>query len=461
MGGLDGFLSTFNVGGHDSDPTLNEAPVLQSPPGALDNFLGLFGGAEMESHWFYDKKYELKFDKSEWAWFLVEELGNLTRLYGVTKTCHIIDRSQALIPWTAKVTIEKLLRIVPTYTPEGGVLTLMPMTFEDFSKIALEAKKAHSEKLEEAGDIGHMAHTWLEYYIKAILESDHDKQRIMLSEMCKDPRATSCCNAALDWMKKHNVRWLETEGKIFSKKYMYAGTTDGLCMVDSCDDPTCCATPFKDRLTIADWKSSNYLYIEYLFQTAAYEHAKEEEFGIDIQDRWILRLGKEDGEFEPWHLTAADFQEDFDGFLACLNLLKLTTSVNDRMKVQKKAIREAKKAAKAAAKEIAKAAEKLAKAEAKAKLKLERAEEKARIKAEAKAAREAAKKAKLEGKLESETTEVVPVDESVRSVPQDSPEVSASQPVVEAGPYGLLLENSSPWEEPPVTRKPFVILEEG
>ena len=193
--------------------------------------------------------------------------------------------------------------------------------------------------------------------------------------------------------------WLATERKIYSEKHNYAGTTDGRCLVDSCSDPLCCPKAFKDVLSIIDWKSSNFLYIEYLFQTAAYEAAEREELGLDIRDRWVLRLGKEDGKFETWHLTDEDFEEDFAGFLACLALYRLVHSVEERMHIKKVTLRAAKKEAKATAKAIKIAEEKAAKAIAKAEKKLAREQEKAAIKAAAETARAAKKKAREEEKV--------------------------------------------------------------
>jgi hypothetical protein len=213
-----------------------------------------------------------------------------------------------------------------------------------------------------------------------------------------DERAISAVTAALRWMKLHNVRWQETERKVYSRQYKYAGTTDGLCLVDSCSDEACCRVPFKDRMSIVDWKSSNYLSIGYLFQTAAYENAYEEEHGVDVEDRWILRLGKseeEAGRFEPWHLTTEDFAEDFAGYLACLSLSNLVDSVEERMKKAKGQVRAIRKVQKETAKALAAEQAKLAKALEKAAAKVVREEEKAKIKILAKEARDAAKQAKI------------------------------------------------------------------
>jgi hypothetical protein len=285
----------------------------QSAPGALDKFMEKFNG-NTESYWFYNHTVELRFQPEEHIYYLVGALGELVPQDGVTTIVHIIDKSMALVPWSAKMVVEKLLRTLPTIPgiplqEASGVchcgasmeghpvydnhsateqmreipVTLMaPLSLEEFTKIALEAKTAPRDKLEEAGDVGHMAHTWLEFFIKAILAKDVQTQESKLANMPQDERAHNCVLAALGWMKKHNVRWVATERKVYSKNYSFAGTTDGLALVDSCDDPLCqgCrGEQFKDHLSVIDWKSSNYLYTEYLLQTAAYVEALMEEFG--------------------------------------------------------------------------------------------------------------------------------------------------------------------------------------
>jgi hypothetical protein len=238
---------------------------------------------------------------------------------------------------------------------------------------------------------------------------------------------------------------------------------DGKALVDSCDDPSCCSEQFKDSLSIIDWKSSNALHVEYILQVAgAYCHAEVEEFGEDIQNCFILRLGKneeEAGKFEPWRIPAKDFPEAFQGFLTCLNLGRLLGSTKDRMSTQKKGVREIKKQQKAVLKELAKVQAKLDRTAEKAQLKLTRAAEKERIKTEAKKNREEMKNAaktcsvpQPEVPGDTPNDQALSVCESVRDV---APESSLDAGSEVAAPAGGLLE------EGVVERKPFIIPEEG
>lgn len=322
--------------------------------GSANSFIESFSGMT-EEYRFYNDEVVLRYQPDEHIYYLLQD-GELIAQEGCTTVCHIIDKSNALIPWAAKKVIEKLLKNVPTYTLPAGEIMLGQMTYADFEKIALDSKSAPRDMLEEASDVGKLAHNWLEQYIKAKLNNTPEPLN-----WPEDERSKNCVFAALDWMKKHNVRWVETEKKVYSRKHQCAGTMDGLALVDSCDDPLCCPHAFKDRLSIIDWKSSNYLYMEYLLQTAFYELSYEEEFDVDVQDRWIIRLGKETGEFEAWHQEEDTFEEDSQAFLTALSLYRYTHSIEDRMKIKKDYIKETKKAQKKAQKEADKVAAKAAK----------------------------------------------------------------------------------------------------
>jgi hypothetical protein len=184
--------------------------------------------------------------------------------------------------------------------------------------------------LEDAGEVGTEAHDWIEHVIKA--RDNEEKRHELFAKFPLDERASNCCIGAVDWMVRHNVRWIHTERKCFSRKYGYAGTMDGLAWVDSCNDPECCPVPFKNRRSITDWKSSNNLRVSYIFQVAAYRQAYQEETGEQIDDTWILRLDKETADFDPWFIPGEElFQEGLKGFLNCLETCRSITRAEDRV----------------------------------------------------------------------------------------------------------------------------------
>lgn len=349
-----------------------------------------------EEYLFYNGEVTLHYEPKRHQYLLSED-GDLTPVDGVTSTCHIIDKSFALVPWACRMMAAKLLSTVPTLKLWKGQLT-ESMNLQDFQKLVLDAKDAHREQLEAAGDTGHTAHAWIETYIKLLiagrdtnpakLAEFRNKVDNHLANLPDDERAANCCKAALEWMENHKVHWLSTERKIYHRTYRYAGTMDGLCYVSSCSNPHCCKDSFKDRLTIADWKTSNYLYIEYLLQTAAYQTAYNDEMHATwvadnnsphgspypVEDRWIIRLGKDDGDFQAWHATYEDLAEDWQGFLTALNLKRLTESITRRIKDRENQTRAAVKAERKAQKEAEEKAERERKAAERLRLQQERLE---------------------------------------------------------------------------------------
>jgi hypothetical protein len=113
-----------------------------------------------------------------------------------------------------------------------------------------------------------------------------------------------------------------------------------------------------------------------------------------VIDRWVLRLGKEDGEFQPWHLSPDTFEEDFTAFTSCLDLKRRVISVEERMRDEKAKIKAAKKIVKAEAKAKAKAEEKAQKKAERERVKAEAKIEREKLKADAKAERERLKEEK-------------------------------------------------------------------
>jgi len=283
---------------------------------------------------FYNGEVTLQFDEPSWTYYRNLPEGGLEAQAGVTSICGIIDKSLYLIPWACKMMYLKMLRTMPRLAVEGTAGTVEPISWEKFDEILQEAKKAHKEKLEDAGDVGSAAHKWIEDTIRNAIALTDGVVEKMNEFAPTDERSITCGMAALDWMQKHNVRWISTERKIYSRKHKYAGTCDGLAVVDSCDNPSCCTRMFLDELSLIDWKTSNQLSVQYLYQTAAYQQAITEETGEDIKSRWILRLGKEDGKFEPWYET--NFDQDFAGYLACLDLYRAHRAVEKRMAEAKK-----------------------------------------------------------------------------------------------------------------------------
>jgi hypothetical protein len=281
----------------------------------------------LPEYWFYGNTVCLKFDQSCWVYYRVMPDGSLEPQSGVTGVLKIIDKSEALMRWAVRVALARTKKLLV----EGGYVgedakRLYESVLDD---ILDRARKADKEELESAGECGHAAHAWIESLIKSILSGDEDRRLELFAKLPEDERAANGCIAAVEWMWKHNVRWISTERKIFSLLYGYAGTADGLAVCDSCGDRSCCPVDFHDHLSLIDWKTSNYLYNTYLAQAACYQQAIEEETGDKIIDRWVIRLGKDDAEFDPWRFGPETFDYFFQFFLRALDLYKIVHKVDD------------------------------------------------------------------------------------------------------------------------------------
>ncbi len=309
----------------------------------LDQFITKFGGVT-EEYKFYDGSVTLRYDVKKHVYLLVTPDGTLEPQDGCTTICHIIDKSNVLLPWACKMMANKLHSFVDPVFREFDAATFEKQDLDEWIQ---KSKSAHKDKLEDAGEVGHKAHAWIEKWIKNDLAST-DFSMTILEKDALEVRAQNCSNAALAWMQAHNIRWRFTERKVYSREFKYAGTMDGLALVDSCNDPKCCKQQFKDHLAVIDWKSSNYLYVEYVLQTAAYRQAYQEETGEQIEDIFIVRLGKEDGEFEAWHIDSSLAEHGWDAFLKALGLSRAMVVLNqsvDDAKDERKAIRKAEKQA--------------------------------------------------------------------------------------------------------------------
>ena len=196
-----------------------------------------------ESHFFYNKEIELRYDVEAHQYFRLEN-NEFIPVPSVTGIIHIIDKSSALINWAVKIMEEKLLDTIPLTENKR-----VDLSFEEIVRLISDAKSAHTEILETAGSIGHEVHNLIEQHIKMKLGLPFEFPPSL------NQKVSSCYNAALNWMEAHNVRWRNTERKIYSKTYQFAGTLDGICLADSCNDRLCCKTEFKDRLSLVDWKT--------------------------------------------------------------------------------------------------------------------------------------------------------------------------------------------------------------
>lgn len=206
----------------------------------------------------------------------------------VTTICGIIDKSPALVPWAANTTAAAIkASILPDVAYD-----------EVFLASAIEvARNAHRAKKEEAANIGTQAHHWLEAYFKHGVNAD----------VPDDERVQNCIYAALEWLDTHSVQKIDIEKRIYSRQHRFSGTLDKLALVDGVR-------------SLIDWKSSKDIYPEHRLQTSAYVGAYEEEGFEPVLQRFLIKLGKEDGHFEAHSYDRSTQDHDYSTFLHALGL---------------------------------------------------------------------------------------------------------------------------------------------
>lgn len=207
---------------------------------------------------------------------------------GVTSVTGMKDKSGVLMWWATNLAKDFLL---------GRIAARQPITEADVT----EACGLHRVRKEEAADIGKEIHGWIEAWTKGqnppIPEGD-DKENVRNGIM-----------AFLKWATDHKVKILEPERIVYSMKHGYIGTLDAIGEIEG------------DKVLI-DYKSGKGVYTEFLYQTAAYQEAYQEETGTRVKGRWLISLGKDDGEFKAVYIPNDGFEPDLKAFLGLLALKK-------------------------------------------------------------------------------------------------------------------------------------------
>ncbi len=234
----------------------------------------------------YNGKINLNFDDASHIYSVNDKV-----IYGVTSIVNIINKP-ALTYWAANKGAEVFLENM-----KAGVA----LDEIQIKQMADMIKTAHTQTKNKAADIGTMIHLWLEGFLKAgIAKKPLPKKPI-------NPEMKNAVNSFLEWTKKNKVKFTETERKVYSQKYKYAGTCDAIATING-------------KPTIIDFKTSNAVYPESFLQTVAYQAAIEEETNKKFTHNLILRLSKENHQkgIEPFEvLETTNHRENFKTFLAC------------------------------------------------------------------------------------------------------------------------------------------------
>jgi hypothetical protein len=212
----------------------------------------------------------------------------------------VVNKSDVLTWWAAGQATEFM---------RGAFLPDIGYSETYIEAVLGEARKAHAYKKREAADIGTQAHHLLEHYLRSGdgVQGDAVEDGLLISPDL-DERVVSCYSAGRNWLAANSYETLHLEKLVYSRKFNYAGRLDKLATVGGV-------------LSLVDWKSSKGIYPEYLLQTAAYVQAYEEEFPDQrVEKRYLIKLGKDDGEFEAHEFDRTTLDADIRAFNAAITL---------------------------------------------------------------------------------------------------------------------------------------------
>ncbi len=178
-----------------------------------------------------------------------------------------------LIPWavneTARFVLEKWLPYT-SYSPD------------EIFAVVDGAKKSRTAQSGVATEIGRKAHEWIEDHIGRMMGG------FAQASMPDDWRVKLSIEAFLQWERSHEIEYLYSERRCYSREMNYSGTVDLIARVDGV-------------LSVIDFKTSKAIYPDYFLQGAAYAQALWEEGIIpDLENTQIIivRIPKDGGELE-------------------------------------------------------------------------------------------------------------------------------------------------------------------
>lgn len=200
------------------------------------------------------------------------KINNGKELPGVTGILSVISKP-ALIPWAVKqallVVQEELFAKL-----NGQMVGSVMISTEYWENLVIKAKARPDKIKEDAGDVGTRAHAWIDAFIKGK----------PLPEQTEDIKMA--CDNFLRFWKSEGLTFIAGDTKVASATEGYGGSLDWL------------AVDKKGDWILGDLKTSNGIWPEYGVQLGGYSLALMETYGCRATRGLILRVGKEDVEFE-------------------------------------------------------------------------------------------------------------------------------------------------------------------
>ena len=229
--------------------------------------------------------------------------------YPLWSVTSILDKTidkPGLMNWANKVGREAVKNKLASHIGDE-------LTTEIIDDAVFAAKVAPYKEKTKAGDIGTRAHDLLAQYINSNIANDS-------TDIIVPVELATIWESFKQWESDNNIdRYLKTEFAVYSESFRYAGSVDALAYNEK-----------EQKYILLDWKTSKGLYPANAMQVAAYANAVSVPLSVQQQvpvyewstwDRiepWVIRLGKENAEFEARQVT--DPQLALDGFLNAMEM---------------------------------------------------------------------------------------------------------------------------------------------
>jgi hypothetical protein len=229
----------------------------------VENIITLYGG-----------DVELVYDRRAHAY-----KRNGIKVPSVTTILGVIGKPY-LLPWAVNETLDYISR----NWRAGRVYSVGEI------QDTLEAAKTSRHAVSKgAMDVGRAVHEWIERYIEARTNGHQGE-----ATHPDHPLVRSAVQAFLAWEAGHEVEYLMSERRLYSKSMNYSGTVDLVAKVNG-------------RITVIDFKTSKAIYDDYYLQAAAYAYALHEEGVIDSDlndiDLMIVHIPKDGSGFNIGYRT--------------------------------------------------------------------------------------------------------------------------------------------------------------
>ena len=178
------------------------------------------------------------------------------------------------------------------------------------NRMGLEGKDLN-EARDSATDVGSLVHSMIE------AEINWAQMPEIPEEFAE--RAQSAFGAWQTWFESVRAEIVATELPLVSEEHRFGGTLD------------CVIRDKQGRLALADWKTSNAVYGEYLTQMAAYGMLWNETQPEPLTGGYhLVRISKEYGDLEHRHFPALEEAEEL--FALLLRAYDLDKRVSKRAK---------------------------------------------------------------------------------------------------------------------------------